>query len=217
MFDIENRIRNSTGNYRYVSYLMRLWKLQAIVGIGREQLEKKLISQAVKNYSNLRPWTSVDLGCGGRPINPFLADEVHGCDLKENQATKVSACNLVIEPIPYASSSLDFVTAQNFIEHVPRVLVNDVTKFPFIALMAEIYRVLKPQGLFYSKTPAYPRNEAFQDPTHVNIITNETFPFYFCWHPFGGPWARLYGFEGKFELVTQRWQGPHLLSLLKKI
>jgi hypothetical protein len=138
MLDAANRTRNLVGNYRYVSYLMRLWKFQEKLGINSEQLEKKLISQAIKSYSNHRPWTSVDLGCGSRPLNPFLADETFGCDLKENQETNVNACNLSIDPIPHASNSLDFVTAQNFIEHVPRVLVNDSTKFPFIALMSEI-------------------------------------------------------------------------------
>ncbi len=217
MLDATNRIRNLTGNYRYVSYLMRFWRLQGKLGIDSEKLERKMVARAMQRYANPRPWTSVDLGCGARPLNPFFAEEAFGCDLKENQETNVRACNLAREPIPHASNSLDFVTAQNFIEHVPRIIVSEATTFPFIDLMSDVYRVLKPQGLFYSKTPAYPRNEAFQDPTHVNIITDETFPYYFCWHPFGGPWGRLYGFDGKFELVEQRWQGPHLLSLMKKI
>ena len=44
--------------------------------------------------------------------------------------------------------------------------------------MNEIYRVLKPGGTFYAITPYYPRDEAFVDPTHVNIITNKTHTYF---------------------------------------
>ena len=218
MLDPVNRIRNITGNYRFVSYLMRYWKIKRLIGIGGDKIEKRMISRAIENYSSARPWSLVDLGCGSRPVNLFDADEVSGFDLNANPDANVKACNLSIDPIPLEANSLDFVIAQNFIEHVPRILsTSSGTRFPFIDLMADIHRILKINGLFFSKTPAYPRLEAFQDPTHVNIITNDTFPYYFCWHPFGGPWGKLYGFHGRFELVQQRWQGSHLLTLMRKI
>jgi SAM-dependent methyltransferase len=87
------------------------------------------------------------------------------------------------------------------------------TKYPFIDLMNEIHRILKPGGLFLSRTPAYPHKEAFQDPTHVNIITEDTFPTYFC----NEYLARIYGFNGAFTLITQEWCRPSLLTLIKKL
>jgi len=45
--------------------------------------------------------------------------------------------------------------------------------------MNECYRVLKKDGVFLSMTPIYPYLGAFQDPTHVNIITVDTFTNYF--------------------------------------
>ena len=51
-------------------------------------------------------------------------------------------------------------------------------------------------------TPAFPSKEVFQDPTHVNIITEDTLPLYFC-EPCN--WAKGYGFNGSFELIEQRW------------
>jgi SAM-dependent methyltransferase len=217
MLDVTNRIRNITGNYRYISHLMRLWRLQELLGFDSNRLERKLIARAAKGYTNSRPWTSIDLGCGDQPRNPFNADKAFGYDFRENQANQVYACNLAIEPIPLPENSIDFATAYDFVEHIPRIIVSQETRFPFIEFMSEVHRVLKPNGLFYSKTPAYPKNEAFQDPTHVNIITTDTFPYYFCWHPYGGPWGRLYGFKAKFELASQRWQGFHLLTVLRKI
>jgi len=74
--------------------------------------------------------------------------------------------------------------------------------------------VLKVGGLFLSFTPAYPRAEVFRDPTHVNIITEETFGLYF---DNTNRWAKMYGFVGAFEIIQQEWRGPHLLTVLKKV
>lgn len=63
--------------------------------------------------------------------------------------------------------------------------------------MNEIYRALKNWGRFYAITPYYANAAAFQDPTHVNIITNMTHR-YFC-QPF--LLAAMYGFKGKFKLI----------------
>ena len=79
--------------------------------------------------------------------------------------------------------------------------------------MNEVWRVLKPDGKFYSSTPAFPHAAAFWDPTHVNFITEETFPLYF---DNTNIWARGYGFKGSFEIESQTWQGPHLISTLIK-
>ena len=40
-----------------------------------------------------------------------------------------------------------------------------------IELIEDVYRILKPHGLFLHVTLAYPSEFAFQEPTHVNIIT----------------------------------------------
>jgi SAM-dependent methyltransferase len=91
-----------------------------------------------------------------------------------------------------------------FIEHIPRVAYVPQRRNCFIELMNEIYRVLKPDGLFLSFTPAFPRAEAFRDPTHVNIITEETFGLYF---DNKNRWAAAYGFCGAFEITQQEWRG----------
>lgn len=218
VFDTTNRLRNLLGNYRFVSYQMRLWALRGKLGIFASSIENQLLAAGRKHYGNAHPWTTLDLGCGNYPQNPFNAEHVAGCDIREDLEANVRRCNLALEPIPFASESIDFVTAYQFIEHIPRLLAHGTsTRFPFIELMSEVHRVLKPGGLFYAKTPSFPSGEAFQDPTHVNFINHNTFPYYFCWHPYGGPWGRIYGFQGKFELLKQRRQGPDLLTLLKKL
>jgi SAM-dependent methyltransferase len=156
---------------------------------------------------------SLDLGCGGAPRNFFQADEVYGIDIKDDLHNNVLRSDLVIDPIPFPDDHFDFVTAHDFIEHVPRLLYLPERRYPFVSLMNEIYRVLKPGGKFLSVTPAFPQPAAFWDPTHVNIITEQTFPLYFDNKL---KLASIYGFKGAFLVESQLWKGHHLVSVLVK-
>ena len=144
----------------------------------------------------------LDIGCGPCPRNPFSCDEVYAVDLALPagiDTSKFVRANLSLEPIPFPDSTFDSVSAFDFLEHVPRILPRadgQGTRFPFVELMNEIHRVLKPRGRLYAVTPAYPSPEAFQDPTHVNIITEGSWR-YFCGDL---PAARMYGFKGDFEM-----------------
>jgi SAM-dependent methyltransferase len=97
---------------------------------------------------------------------------------------------------------------------VPRVIYMPEKRNPFVELMNEIYRVLKTGGIFLSVTPAYPHGAAFQDPTHVNIITEETFIRYF---DDTYMWAKIYGFNGRFKVLQQEWSGANLVTQLQKV
>jgi SAM-dependent methyltransferase len=160
------------------------------------------------------PTQTLDLGCGASPRNPFNADAIFGIDIREDPDRNIKYGDLNIEPIPYPDSSFDYLTAFDFLEHVPRVLYAPARRFPFVELMNEIHRVLKPDGVLLSHTPAYPFAEAFQDPTHVNIVTENTFTKYFDRQH---KWAGIYGFTGAFEVVKQGWNRPHLISVLRKV
>ena len=98
----------------------------------------------------------------------------------------------------------DSISAYDFLEHIPRVRIKDNgdTNFPFIDLMNEVYRVLKTKGKFYAVTPYYPKPEAFQDPTHVNIITKKTHE-YFCGSDCYG---KYYGFKGNFKKIRVNYK-----------
>jgi len=158
---------------------------------------------------------TLDLGCGLNPKNPFNCDEIYGIDIRENKDKNILNIDLVVDPIPFEDNFFDYVSAYDFIEHIPRIIYLPKRKFAFVDLMSEIYRVLKPGGSFLSHTPAFPNSAAWRDPTHVNIITNETFPLYFdtqkCW-------AKMYGFIGGFEIENQHWHENkvHLVTMMKK-
>ncbi|WP_114860833.1 methyltransferase domain-containing protein [Azospirillum brasilense] len=157
---------------------------------------------------------SLDLGSGPHPKNHFSADELFGLDIEDHTAPNIRKADLAVDALPFEDGYFDYVTAFDVIEHVPRIVYTPRRRNSFIALMDEIHRVLKPDGLFYSQTPAYPHAEAFQDPTHVNIITENTFPFYFDDQH---RWAANYGFRGAFRVVSQEWRAFHLLTTLRKV
>jgi len=145
----------------------------------------------------------LDLGCGTVPRNPYIKTELFGVDsraLPPVPGVTVKCANLSLEPIPFADDYFGSVSAFDFLEHVPRVLVSvdgTTTFFPFVRLMSDIWRVLAPGGRFYALTPAYPSEAAFQDPTHVNFITGGTHE-YFCG---ATPAGRMYGFEGHYRAL----------------
>jgi SAM-dependent methyltransferase len=156
---------------------------------------------------------AVDIGCGSRPKNPFRASSTIGVDFVARPETGVLGCDIVRQGLPLSDNEASFVTAFDFIEHLPRTVVGERTRFPFVDLMNEVWRILRPGGFFLSYTPAHPFAIAHTDPTHVNIITEATFPRYFC-----APevMAGVYGFQGNFSLVEQGWRNHHLITVLRK-
>lgn len=143
----------------------------------------------------------LDIGCGTTPQNPYGKAELFGIDIRQVNAApgvEIRCADLTVSPIPFPDNFFGSVSAFDYLEHVPRIIVmpdGKATAFPLIRLMSEVWRVLAPGGRFYALTPVYPHAEVFQDPTHVNIMTPETH-WYFCGD---SPKGAMYGFEGRFR------------------
>lgn len=142
----------------------------------------------------------LDIGCGSVPRNPYGADLLYGIDFSLIPGTKCNefySVNLGYDRLPFNDCSFDSISAYDLLEHIPRIgTLNGISHFPFIFLMNEIYRVLKPSGKFLAIFPYYPKVEVFSDPTHVNYITKYTHIY------FTNPtnWAAIYGFTGSFNI-----------------
>lgn len=166
---------------------------------------------------NLRGKNSIhlDLGSGPRPANPFDSDKLIASDVCEiSYEIKQHFSSLIIKNfrIPLSDASVDSVSAYDVIEHIPRHSQTNTgePENPFIVIMNEISRILKPGGLFIAVTPAFPSPVSFQDPTHVNFITTNT-ANYFA----GESWAKGigYNFTGNFEIIQNCWlrgQAPYV-------
>ncbi|MFM1759774.1 MAG: hypothetical protein RLY75_1045, partial [Pseudomonadota bacterium] len=110
--------------------------------------------------------STLDLGCGGMPRNPFKADVLYGIDIRDSANSNIARADLAQEGIPHGDASMNYITAFDFIEHIPRVVYLPQIRYSFIELMNEVYRVLTPGGLFLAQTPVYPFSACFTDPTH---------------------------------------------------
>lgn len=138
-----------------------------------------------------------------------------GVDLYEDPARGVRKCRLGFEPLPFEDGSLDYLTAYDLLEHIPRYAeLPEHGNAPFIYLMNECYRVLKPGGRFPSFTPIYPYLGAFQDPTHNNIMTMDTLKLYFSDEKL--EIAKHYGITANFTIRYQAMLGQHLLAVLDR-
>ncbi|NTU53787.1 MAG: class I SAM-dependent methyltransferase [Chlorobiaceae bacterium] len=187
--------------------------MRATIGLPKIRDLNSIYSKYDAGGSGAKESKSLDLGCGQRQRNPFNAPTVFGVDVFECSEKNIRKADLAIEPLPFEDCAFDYVTAFDFLEHVPRVIYLPERRLPFVELMNEIWRVLKPGGIFFSCTPAYPFPPAFQDPTHVNVLTEETFKLYFDDQR---RWGAMYGFTGSFQVVEQYINGQNLVSVLKK-
>ncbi len=158
---------------------------------------------------------SIDLGSGPAPRNSFMCKRNFGLDILSGE--NVIFADLFAGRFPIDDASVDVFTAYDFLEHVPRVFPKlspeGGVRFPFVELMSEIHRCLRPGGLFFSSTPCFPWPNAFQDPTHVNFMTEETLKSYFCWP---NPGADRYGFKGGFNWKEASWIDQHHNVLLQR-
>ena len=121
----------------------------------------------------------INLGCGDKRIEDHI-----NIDIRQSPAVDLIADCL---HLPFEDGSIDAVRAFDFLEHVP----NDKR----IAIIEEIWRVLKDNGVFEHLTPSTDGRGAFQDPTHLSFWNINSW-FYFC--PFLVHGERYYGIRAAF-------------------
>ena len=152
---------------------------------------------------------SVDLGAGRFPRNPLRARRLVAVDVLDEAAFVENSNVEYVRTIPgeqlqFDDEQVDCCTGYDFLEHVPRFdrLTDGRAVNPFIEMMNEIYRILRPGGVLIAVTPSFPREAAFTDPTHVNPITPGTHE-YFSGHVHARQLG--YGFNGDFNCLAAEW------------
>jgi SAM-dependent methyltransferase len=151
----------------------------------------------------------VDLGCGFRKRGNL------GIDTQTEGTDADLICNLGFEPIPLDDETVDEVFCQDFLEHLPKGVYSERQGkmiYPIIDLINEVWRILKPGGVFTSFTPCHPNEEAHRDPTHLSVWTLKSME-YFCG---GYPVAQNYGVKARFELLENRMDRFYLYAQLRK-
>lgn len=89
----------------------------------------------------------------------------------------------------YPDNYADEIRAHDFLEHIPLGRT--------IFVIDEIWRVLKPDGMFDHLTPSTDGRGAFQDPTHLSFWNINSW-YYFCPEMVGG--KRFYNIKAQFYI-----------------
>jgi len=159
-----------------------------------------------------------------------------GCSdrLRGDGFTNVDRCepaDLVVDleqlPWPWETSSVDEIVADDILEHIWPTTDSSVVegvslhlkrqpvKYPIIALMNEIWRVLKPGGVIHIFIPTTDGRGAWQDPTHVTFWSRNTFFYFTDGVPERERFGKSYGIEARFKVTGEvQNQYPNEVSKL---
>lgn len=123
----------------------------------------------------------LNLGCGYDHIAGYV-------NIDNRPETAPDMVADVLSGLPYDDNSVDGVRAYDFLEHIPIGRQIDV--------ITDIWRVLKPGGIFESLTPSTDGRGAFQDPFHLSFWNQNSWLYY------SDPETRhLYNIKADFEII----------------
>jgi len=94
----------------------------------------------------------INLGCGNRKKEGYLNVDINP-DVKPDLV-----CNVFALPLPFPSGTVDEIHARHVIEHLPQEM--------FMPWMEEIWRILKPNGLFEIIAPHASSMYGYGNPFH---------------------------------------------------
>lgn len=163
------------------------------------------------NEINPNEKNTLDLGCGA-DLRTEDGHNAYGTDLSEAvKGENIFKINHIWETMEdeIPDNSIDKIFAYDFLEHIPTILnyksfFKFHTKFPRIILLNDIWRILKPGGVFESKTPYFaetnPHFAWAQDPTHTDVPwTTESWK-YFSDDPEWEKYQKIYGINARFHI-----------------
>lgn len=101
--------------------------------------------------------------------------------------------------LPFKDGEVDEVRAHHILEHLPA----DKS----VAVMREIFRVLKPAGIADIEVPRFPHPASVQDPTHISFWNREKLGYFIKGDRFGEAFAKRHP-SPLFELVEEWKKGP---------
>lgn len=79
-------------------------------------------------------------------------------------------------PWPFEDNAFDMVYCSHFLEHIPHYI--GLAEDGLVAVMKEIYRILKPDGILEIYVPYYLHKNSVKDPTHCRFFDIETFDYF---------------------------------------
>lgn len=111
-------------------------------------------------------YIKLDIACGNNKQKGFT-----GIDISHDSKADI-VHDLLSYPWPIDDGQVEEAFCSHYLEHVPH---GNGYHDPFWDFFNELYRVLKPKGTAQFITPYYASVRAFQDPTHMRMITEPTY------------------------------------------
>jgi len=154
---------------------------------------------------------SLDIGCGNELFKDTEDEKWVGIDV----SSRDERCILrdLSRGLPFEDNSFDKIKAHNVLEHIDQK--------DYIFVWNEIYRCLKPEGIFEIMVPRHTSDASIQDPTHVRYFCPDSF-IYFCDDGTGETafkgLSKSYGVTTLFKMVTNNFDEDNIIYfvILKK-
>ena len=144
----------------------------------------------------------LDVACGQQLQTGWTGMDI--ADVIAPAGAKYIQHDVLSFPWPIESNSVYEARCSHFVEHIPHQLEGcDKNRNGLVLFMEELYRVMMPQGIVTIMAPYYSSQRAWQDPTHVRGITENTFRY------FDKQWLTSlgmghYGIKTDFEVLNTK-------------
>ena len=104
----------------------------------------------------------INLGCGEKYLKGFINSDIN----KAVRADKYFDLNKF--PYLFRKNQADYILMDNVLEHLDDI----------IAVMKEVHRILKPNGIVEIIVPYFKSDGAFHDPTHKHYFSENSLDYF---------------------------------------
>lgn len=139
----------------------------------------------------------LDLGCGARKVPGAFGIDVAtlpGVDLVHD---------LEVTPYPLPGSCADAIHLSHVLEHLTNPL----------PILEEVWRLARPEGRVFIRTPHYSGMRAWIDPTHRRTFSAQSFHYFGenAYSYYTHARFRVVGVQLKYFMEEELWPWPHRL------
>jgi len=178
-------------------------------------------------YPKDRP-IQIEFGVGRLGLDPNAAGRkvgtLIGIDINDLEETKPEIVLQVgFEALPFSDNYADKIIASHFMEHLPKVCYIPTSymnkrlqcdfKFlihrPIIYTFEEVYRVLKPNGIFEIISPSFPEHWSWDHPNHLSEWGEGTANHF-------TKQDKLHDYRFNFELIKEELKENTFYATFKK-